>query len=181
MATDGMKRLLLRGAYGVSCTSCSFEQELRPLGGVYELRSRTMFIEEELVWCRDCRRVAHGERVPSLDELRLEDVAGASVERERIAQLAPRMENAEPIIRNRRRDLRRRIKWRERRSAPAKCLECGGTDFFRIGAPRVLGSDGHAFPHPGCDGELLLSQDGDLRLFDVPSFTSEGDRLFSRR
>lgn len=156
------------------CSACGYHRDLSAdILRSYRIdESTNVTIPVAYGWCRRCAQVTAVEALPSLEAI---DAEIALVPAEHAAQ------NAES-----RQALRR---WRIGRVGPAKCLECGATDFERFEEiPLPDYSDDsveheesdesfHPLVHAGCGGQLTLYWSGFSRACIWIFYTPEGDRI----
>jgi hypothetical protein len=120
-------------------------------------------------WCPTCDRFVIAEVVPSVDALEEEIARYRSGDPDTlqewafISQGAPVTEQIAELL--------RRIKWRQRRQSPPRCLECGEPDCIPI---PVSGE----FSHPQTRERVEVINQGwaDTATWEA-GFTPEGERL----
>lgn len=125
-----------------SCSDCEFEQKLsKDILRTYMLdANEQVFVPTVYGWCNECETVTAIEELPSLQEI--EDRISCSTDPDWTERLH--------VMR----------RWRIQRRAPAKCLECGKTNFncFVPLDDDAIDSDDEweKLPHPGCTGMIEL-------------------------
>lgn len=121
-------------------------------------------------WCECCAAVTTVEALPTEEKIEADIVFAAAEHNSRETQL----------WRERLQHLRR---WRASRISPAKCLECGSTQFSRFEEIEEYDEasdwDEEWLPliHPGCGGTLTLRGVGFSRSRMRIDYTPEGDKI----
>lgn len=158
----------------VSCTHCSFSQELEPIPitlryGIGDGQHADLWARQG--WCRSCAGITDTESLPSLQQL-VAEVEGSDDLGEKVEQALAR------------------IVWRARRRGPARCLKCGSVDIAPIAfedvdewkdsEPECPARVAKGFRHD-CGGLLLMrSKDDGVRISYCPwrlSMSLEGEVL----
>jgi hypothetical protein len=106
----------------------------------------TLGIEQEVAWCEQCGSFGVVEILPSVEELR-----------ERLQELqTPTQKHyfiyrTDDAIKGVIDELRVRLRWRESRKSPARCLACGSTDIHpvRFGEDRSCVANGKRLVETG--------------------------------
>lgn len=144
--------------YRYQCNRCKREESAQLLRTrVYQLAGNLhTYLQAELAWCNGCARLVAAEWLPPLQLLEswrsaLMQVSPDDPELQREATV--RQISPAELLAHRQRAALERVRWRQQRRSPPRCLECSSSDI------RVL-ADGDevpaAIPHPSCGGEFIL-------------------------
>jgi hypothetical protein len=128
-----------------------------------------LHIRQRPAWCGACRRFVIAEDVPSVEALEEEIARYRSADPDTLQKWAF-VSNGVPVA-GRIAELLRYIEWREGRSSPPRCLECGAVD----PVPIPMGGE---FAHPATGERVVVGSSGwaDTAPW-FAEFSAEGEQL----
>ncbi|NUN48198.1 MAG: hypothetical protein HUU15_05135 [Candidatus Brocadiae bacterium] len=164
----------------IECAKCGVRDVVEQKRRAYRLEGGgTLPVDAGLAWCRGCYRVVEGELFESVSALRrsIETLQQAPPSGDRFADLLGLTRDEEIAL------LRDRLRWRQARRGPPRCLECGheSPDFMMMDdkAQGIAGRAGRLWvEHPFCLGRLTARAVGDRPSDDrAIEYSAEGERL----
>ena len=126
-----------------------------------------LHVRQSECWCNACNRISMAEHVESIDELEseLQRLLNPDEEhRQMIAFIGTPIEDL--IV-----ESRQRIQWRNARTEPAKCLECGSTNFVPLPS-----TDEFRHPYTGERVQVVSRGFADAAPW-YAEFTPQGDLI----
>jgi hypothetical protein len=149
------------------CSKCEYERKISAdILRSYKLDESTdVTIPTTYGWCHGCSNVTPIEELPSIERIVLDIAAAGEVD--------PKWADR----------LRRLHRWRLGRRGPAKCLECGASEFdlfeFEENDDVDAVWERRPITHPKCGGVLTLQGIGFSRSGIWVFYSPEGEKLTS--
>lgn len=114
----------------IHCTGCDFEyfETYKPIILKCLTEQGVVSYHRTNGWCYECNNIREIEALPSVEEIRKEYKRFYQVPNTETNWLKRLTRCFDKNYQSKLRDLAAKIAWREKRSAPPRCLECGSTD-----------------------------------------------------
>jgi hypothetical protein len=146
-------------------------------GNYYEFQDgRRLELHTDPVWCRNCKKVTHGEVIDSIEKIddRIANLERLAAEIRREMTLPPLPEPNAPGDREQREQIaewKLRRQWRLQRRSPPRCIICGSIDIVAFPLDQVI-------PNPAGEGSVTMTCTGLCSTsFNEWFFTPEGERI----
>lgn len=151
----------------ISCNGCDYRymEHFVPITIKCKIGDEVATYDHTTAWCNQCGTIRYIEYIPKLVELQHEYDRRVSPTPDTPAPKSfdCRFGSSKPLIRGRWygrgiKELKNRITWRQKRSAPPHCLTCGTTDITLVDYER-LNADvfiAKTFRH-SCGGALVIN------------------------
>lgn len=171
--------------YKAKCEKCRYRDAFIHIVRCYELGAAdTIPVEQTFVWCQSCKRVQWGEHLPEFEAIEQELNETEGKNEQRIESLKQRYVGwagtLDELVTRRVHDLHQLISWRQERSSPARCLECGSVNIVQsIRSQSHRGNPKWTLhEHPACGGLITVLIEPALTLSRQQIFyTAEGKKL----
>ena len=157
------------GRYKARCENCKGAKTFSDTLCSYKLEDgTTVNIERTFAWCSGCTEVVWAESILSLEELRgeregLDNPSDETIDY--LTSLAGRYSTFEEELERSISFLDERIRWRESRESPPRCLSCGSTEITPgIEGETNSGNPKWEIPCPACGGTIRVLSEPSLSL-----------------
>lgn len=146
--------------YKVACTACDFSGTAREGISSYSYLlpdGDTAPVTVDCAWCSDCNTVVDAERIRSEADIARElfEFETGGPARESFLEAIRELRDPTRVLDFQVSTLRSLLEWRQLRTTPAHCLECGSSNIDYLACDKV--STLPTIRHPGCGGSLVLT------------------------